>query len=433
MNRQSLKSQAALITGSGAAVRALGFLMRLYVSRRLGAEAMGLMELASGVHALALTPVLGLTGAVSRLTARAENERAGQRVLFAGRQTARRIAWLIMPLLLIFSPWIARWMGDERVLPSLWFSAPCVLFIGLSGVYDGFCLGKSSAFAPSMSELSEQIARGAALIALSPLFPRVTPAWRAGLAAAAGMVGEGIGLAAAALLTGKTARFRGDPALKAVRREIRRLSLPAALNRLSHSGLRALSNWMIPLRLSAAGMMHREAMSRLGMLNGMVMPLMFLPCLLAGALAAVGGPAAARCRSPEQLKRLFFRMLLPAFGAGGFCAAGLYALSPWIAQRVYRLPELSGMIRALCPMAVLLPVQQALSGMMTGLGLQKLALRHALLGAAATLLFTYRWTAATGILGAGFAAMLGHGLTGLCTFLTLAGRIFFHRTDKHTA
>ena len=56
MKRQSLKRQALITGASTALVRAMGFALRLYVSRLLGAEALGVMELASGVHMLALTP-----------------------------------------------------------------------------------------------------------------------------------------------------------------------------------------------------------------------------------------------------------------------------------------------------------------------------------------------------------------------------------------
>ena len=425
VKKQSLKGQAALITVSGAAVRAMGFLMRLWISRALGAEAVGIMELASGAHTLALTPAAaGLPAAVARLTARASTEEDRQRVLYAGRQLARRTALWIMPLFLLSAPWIAAALGDRRTLPSLVFFAPCVLFIGLSGVYDGYCLGKSSAFSPAMSELGEQVFRLCALMVFSRGLGRLTPAGRAALPAAAGMIGEGAGWVIAVALAGKAASFRGDPQLKPLRKELWGLSLPMILSRLSHTGLRALSGLMIPQRLAAAGMPHGEAMSRLGMLNGMVMPLMFLPGLLAGSLAVVGGPAAARCASPHRLRRLFFRLLAPALFAGLACAAGLWCFSPWIALRLYRLPEIAPMIRALCPMAVLLPVQQALSGLITGLGRQKSALRHALLGAAVTLALTFRWTYTLGILGAGYAAMAGHGVTLLCTLVHLYRLIF---------
>ena len=77
MRKRSLKGQALITAGSGALVRALGFGLRLWLSRRLGAEALGIMELASGAHQLALTPAAaGLPGAMSHLTARAGDERS---------------------------------------------------------------------------------------------------------------------------------------------------------------------------------------------------------------------------------------------------------------------------------------------------------------------------------------------------------------------
>ena len=72
MKQQSLKRQAAWITAVECAVRCLGFFQRLLVSRWLGAEAVGVMELASFAHMPALAPAAsGLPGAVSRLTAKA--------------------------------------------------------------------------------------------------------------------------------------------------------------------------------------------------------------------------------------------------------------------------------------------------------------------------------------------------------------------------
>ena len=89
MRKQSLKRQALITGASTALVRAMGFALRLYVSRLLGAEALGVMELASGVHMMALTPAAaGLPQAVSRLTAKAKDREGRERVLYAGRRLA---------------------------------------------------------------------------------------------------------------------------------------------------------------------------------------------------------------------------------------------------------------------------------------------------------------------------------------------------------
>ena len=69
-----------------------------------------------------------------------------------------------------------------------------------------------------------------------------------------------------------------------------------------------------------------------------------------------------------------------------------------------------------------MPLQQALSGVMTGLGLQKKTLLASLLGAAATLLCTYLWTPNSGITGAGMASLAGHALSLLCSVFSFLCR-----------
>ena len=77
MKAVGAKKQTVFLTGVNAVVRALGLLMRVMLSRLLGAEIMGIAELAQGVHMLAITPLTsGLPLAISRMTARA----AGRRV-----------------------------------------------------------------------------------------------------------------------------------------------------------------------------------------------------------------------------------------------------------------------------------------------------------------------------------------------------------------
>lgn len=57
MKAVGAKKQTVFLTGVNAVVRALGLLMRVMLSRLLGAEIMGIAELAQGVHMLAITPL----------------------------------------------------------------------------------------------------------------------------------------------------------------------------------------------------------------------------------------------------------------------------------------------------------------------------------------------------------------------------------------
>lgn len=153
------EKQTVFLTGVNAVVRALGLLMRVMLSRLLGAEIMGIAELAQGVHMLAITPLTsGLPLAISRMTARAPKDEK-QKPLLAGVFLVRVASAALIPALLLFSPLLARWMGDVRVLPSLWFSAPCILILGYSAAFNGYCYGMERSLEPAMSELIEQAAR----------------------------------------------------------------------------------------------------------------------------------------------------------------------------------------------------------------------------------------------------------------------------------
>jgi len=425
VKKRGLKGQALIGTASSAAVRGMGFVLRLVVARLLGAEAAGVMELTGGAHMLALTPAAaGLPGAVSRLTAKAKENEQRDLILCAARQLAVRSALIMGGAFLLLSPLIARLLGDVRTLPGLAVFSPCILFIGVAGVYKGAAYGRGDPWPAALEEVSEQAVRVLATAALLMLLPALTIPYRAAMPALATVLGEGAGMALMLGMGGRLSSFRGDERLPGLRRQIRRLALPLMLNRLSHAGMRMLCGVIIPLRLMAAGLSQGEAVSRLGMLNGMVTPLMLLPGLFCGALATVGGPALARCETLRGQRRLMMKLGAGAGAAGYPCAVALYALAPWIARQFYRLPELSPLIRSLCPLAVILPLEQVIGGMLTGLGMQKKGLQASLLGAAITLMCT--WILAANphlhIYGAGYASILGHGTSLMAAVIFLIMR-----------
>ena len=270
----------------------------------------------------------------------------------------------------------------------------------------------------------EQCARFSLTLSLLSLLPRLTVAWRAAVPAFASTVGEGLGLAVVAWCAGRIPSYRQDARLRETQSTLLRLSLPLMLCRLCPAALRTVTASLVPARLLLSGLSQSESMSRLGMLSGMVMPLLFLPGTLSGALGTVGAPAAAKCATRPEENRLAVRLLLPTLLFGVLTAALLYALAPVLALRLYRLPEVAPLLRAMLPLAVLMPLQQVLSGLMAGLGLQKKTLRASLLGGGVTLLFTYLWTAkpALRIFGAGYASLLGHFVTLLSTGISFCMR-----------
>ena len=150
----SLKKQALVLTIANAYTRALGFVLRLVTARLMGAQALGVMELASSAVMLAITPVTaGVPTAMSRLAARKGAE--PRAVLQAGLSLVKRLtAWLI-PGMLLISPAIAWLLGDLQTLPSILTSLPLIGLLGTCAVYSGWFYGRNDASTPALSECAE--------------------------------------------------------------------------------------------------------------------------------------------------------------------------------------------------------------------------------------------------------------------------------------
>ena len=112
MKEHKIWRQTAVLTCANAITRGAGFVLRVVLSRMLGAQAMGVMTLSHSAHMLFITPVTaGLPLAVSRITAR----HADARALRAGRSLALRASAVLIPLWLLLAPLMAYALGDLRV------------------------------------------------------------------------------------------------------------------------------------------------------------------------------------------------------------------------------------------------------------------------------------------------------------------------------
>ena len=390
--KATIRNQTLLVTGLNSLIRVMGFVLRILLSRFLGAEMMGIAELASGVHMMAITPLTsGLPMAISRLTAKAKTHRETE-PLQAGLRLVRHVSFFLIPVFLVLSPWLAKATGDMRVLPSLWFTAPCILILGYSGVYNGYCYGVKRSYLPAVSELTEQTLRVLLTIATLPFLRHLTAPWKAAVPVASTMIAEIAGLV---LVIGiLRIPLMGNEDIHQWHKPILQLAVPSTITRLIHTLLRSVTSIIIPARLIASGLPVSEATARLGMLNGMVLPLMMAPCIFTGAFSMVMAP---RLAQSDENARLCKQFLIKLFAAGLAvslgCTVSMALLAPLFAIVVYRLPELTILFRAASPLCLLCALENLTVGAITSLGLQKAAVYGALPSSLAAMLITWFLTA----------------------------------------
>ena len=367
----SLKKQALVLTVANAYTRALGFVLRLVTARLMGAQALGVMELASSAVMLAITPVTaGVPTAMSRLAAqRGADERA---VLRAGVSLVKRLSSWLVPGMLVLSPGIAWLLGDMRTLPSILTSLPMISLLGLCAVYSGWFYGRDDAATPALSECAEQTVRCVLAILLLMVFRRSSVAVTAALP---NLAEVSAGIVVWLMFRRKSPRLTGGIPSPAILREILRLTAPTTAARLCQTALRALNAVLLPVCLRRSGLSAAAATAQFGLLNGMAMPLLMLPGIVTGAICMVATPAVSRQEGqPVMLRHTMRQLLWSAAGVGAVTATILFLGAGFISARLYREAALAPLLRLMAPAALLLAVQQVQFGLITGLGVQNKAL-----------------------------------------------------------
>lgn len=404
---RSLKQQTLILSLGNAFTRGLGFALHLIFARMMGAEALGVMELAHSVGMLALTPVTaGVPTAMSRLTSRCKADQP--EVLRAGLRLNMLTSLVIIPVLLALSPLLSWMLGDTRTLPAILLDIPCVLLLGQCAVYNGYCYGRQDTLTPALNECLEQALRFLLSAGLLMLLGGRSIALSAALPEGAELIA-----AAAALmmfrLTIHPQRSLAPPS-RALMHEILRLSTPMVISRLCMTGMRTLNAVLLPVCLQRSGLSTAAATAQYGLLHGMAMPLMMLPGVLTGAVCMVATPAVSRLEhKPRQLRRMIRQLSLSAAGIGLVAGAVLCLGAGFIGAGLYNQPALTPLIRFLCPLPLVFALNQACSGIIAGLGLQRKSLTGTLAASACSLLLTALLARLPGwrLFGAAAAAIAG--------------------------
>ncbi len=418
MGKATAKQQTILLTAVNAIVRALGLCLRVWTSRLLGPEAMGIMEMAQSVHMVAIAPLTsGLPAAVSRLTAKSNKP---EPILSAGLALVRKACLFLIPLFCLASPLAAMLMGDIRVLPSLWFSTPCIIILGYSAVCNGYCYGTGKSELPALSELIEQGLRFIFTVCLLKSLSKLSLPWLAAMPSAATVTAELIGLIFVLKFIPRIGVENGHD----YNRQLMQLAVPVTLTRVLQTVMRSLNAIIIPLRLQATGLSAAESTAQLGMLNGMVGPFLVLPGIFTSALAMVTSPLVSKAENdPRRLKRLIFLMFCTSMPLAAIACAGLSLSAPWIANSLYRQAELTTLLRLSAPQMLLMPLNHMLGNTLSALGLQKRTLYASTIVSAVSLVLT--WILAgncnlrlTGVIYAQYIGQILSVLAGIALLIT---------------
>lgn len=283
---KSLFKTVALITVFSFLTRISGFLFRILLSRVVGAEGVGIYQVASSVFMVLLTIISsGLPLIISRMSATylANKEKKQEGTLISVALIFALVMSIILCIVvLLFKNVFAKLFTDQRCIEILIVLLPSLVFSSVYCVLRGALWGRGNYFALCVTELYEQVVR-IILCALvisstfSALENALSMGWTMSIACLFSMI---FVVLVYFYYGGKLSKPKKQYLSPLVKQ-----STPITLMRIAGSLLQPLIAFIIPARLVAIGYTSSQAMSLFGVAVGMTMPLLYIPTTIIGSLS----------------------------------------------------------------------------------------------------------------------------------------------------
>ncbi|MEE0596155.1 MAG: polysaccharide biosynthesis protein [Agathobacter sp.] len=390
IKKNPLITGTLLMTAAGVLSRIIGFFYRIFLSRTIGAEALGIYQLIGPVFSLcfALT-ASSIQTSISKFVGDAIG---GCKDSLCGEKKAR--AYLILGLVLscglsiltgIFMYFNAdliavRFLGEARCAPLLVLLTYSLLPCCIHACINGYYYGKKNAFVPSLCQLIEQIARVGSVWIIFQITTEKGIPLTAFHAVCGLVIGECFGLlvSMSALLREKRlprGSYTSDSICNStMTHAFLAMVIPLTINRLSVAFSTSLENLLIPQKLQLYGYTQTDALSIYGILSGMTLSIILFPCVLTNSLSVLLLPAIseARGRSNENQIRRTTQKAIRLGLLLGFAFTILFLLTgDMIGNKLFH-NALAG--RFICRLSWLCPlmyITSLLSSILHGLGRPK--------------------------------------------------------------
>lgn len=385
---------ALMLTAVNLLLRFVGTSFQVYISARLGAAGVGLLQLVLSVGSLAMVAGIGgVRTAAMYLTAEELGRGRGKNVtwiLSGCFLYSIAVSGTIAAVVYFFAPRIASdWIGDSRTVEALRLFAAFLPLTCLCAVMTGYFTAANRIGTLAAVEIGEQLCSMAVTLGALTHWAGDNPG-RACMSVIFGScMGACLTLGCLVLLR---LRERSAPCPKIpVRSRLLQTAVPLALADVLKSGITTTENLMVPRRL-ALNKGIGEPLAAFGLMSGMVFPVLMFPACILFGLAELLIPELARCAAAGSRLRIRYlvRRSLKAAMLYGILLGGLmYLLAEPLCLYLYNSPEAGRYLKLYALLIPMLYCDAITDAMTKGLGQQKACVRYNILTSAMDVAFLY--------------------------------------------
>lgn len=376
-------ANGALMTCVALALRGLGVAFNAYISRKIGAEALGLYTLLGSVYGFALT--LALSG-INLTTTRLVSDALGENDTEKARISIKKcVAYSLffgtlacVLLLILAEPLAVHALKDTRVIKPLQLAGATLPLIALSACFNGYFTAVRRVFKNAVTQILEQLFRIFFCGALLDLaFGRDMESHCICLVLG-GALSEMLSFTIALIFyifdkeKVKNAH-KSAVSERKITKKMLSIALPLALSTYFRSALLTIEHILIPIGIEKSGANRAAALASYGTLQSMVMPLVLFPAALIQSFSGLLVPELAELniqRNKTEIKYVAGRVchLALAFAIG--VAGIMIFFAEDLGVGIYGSTEAGKYIRLVAHIVPIMYLDTTVDNMLKGLGEQ---------------------------------------------------------------
>ena len=415
---------ALLLTGVNLLLRFGSMAFQVYLSGRIGAEGIGLLQLVLSVASLSMIAAMaGVRTATMYLTAEE-----------LGKKRPGNIRWVLSGCIgygalwgigialavSLMAPFLAEeWIGNIKTLSAIRLFALFLPANCLTGVMVGYFTGANRIGTLAAVEVAEQLCSIGCTMALLTVWAGHS----AEKCCQAVLMGSGMGSVFTLMcllilyLRMKHPAGRRIP----VGRRLFHVALPLAAADDLKAGINTVENLMVPKRLGMYPGIG-SALGAFGVVSGMVFPVLMFPACILYALAELLIPELARCNAAGSQDRIRYltRRSIKIAGLYGILFGGwMFLCAEMLCMRLYQNMEAGRQLQRYAILIPMLYCDAIVDAMTKGLGQQKICVRYNILTSSMDVALLYILLPNFGMAG----YFVSFALTHLVNFLLSLGRL----------
>lgn len=375
------------MTIAGVVSRIIGFFYRIFLSRTIGAEALGIYQLISPVFTICFaltgssiqTSISKFVGdAVGECEDNICGEKKARLYLFIGLLLSSVLSIITGIIVYSKADWIAvHMLGEARCAPLLVLLTYSLIPASIHSCINGYYYGKKRAFVPSACQLIEQIARvGSVFLIYRVTLEKGIPL--TAFHAVAGLVlGECTGLLVCLCAFASEKRLEKG-SYRSLHKSYPQMThmfcamvFPLTLNRVIVALSSCLENLLIPQKLQEFGYSSADALSIYGILTGMALSIILFPNVLTNSFSVLLLPAISEAKGQnrnEQIAKAIKKAILYGLLFGLVFTILFLLTGDLVGNKLFHNALAGVFIRRLSWLCPLMYITSLLSSILHGLG-----------------------------------------------------------------